>query len=97
MADYRTDSRFDITKTGLIGCQRDTMLRNELQFLPQLGKSRTRGHQLPSNEFTYGVANVKLDGGVPEGNFPNSNHFQNQRIRTYHLIFKSSSNMGQLC
>lgn len=66
MADYRTDSRFDITKTGLIGCQRDTMLRNELQFLPQLGKSRTRGHQLPSNEFTYGVANVKLDGGVPE-------------------------------
>lgn len=64
--DYSADKRFDITKTGLIGNQRDTMLRNELQYLPQLGKSRSRGHQLPANHFTYGVANKKLDGGVPE-------------------------------
>ena len=62
-----SDKRFQITKTGLIGSQRDTMLRNELQFLPQLGKSRTRGHMLPSSDFVYGVANQKLDGGVSEG------------------------------
>lgn len=69
MADdmfYSPDRRFETTKTGLIGNQRDTMLRNELQYLPQLGRSKCRGHQLPSNQFTYGVANVKLDGGVPE-------------------------------
>ncbi len=64
-----SDKRFQITKTGMVGAQRDTMLSNELQFLPQLGKSRTRGHQLPPNEFIYGVANQKLDGGVAEGKF----------------------------
>jgi len=63
---YYGDKRFRVTKTGTIGSQRDTMLKNELHYLPQLGQSRTRGHQLPSNEFTYGTANVKLDGGVPE-------------------------------
>lgn len=66
MCDDMADKRFQVTKTGLIGSQRDTMLRNELQFLPQLGKSRMRGHQLPTPDFTYGVANQKLDGGVPE-------------------------------
>lgn len=89
-APLRTDKRFQTTKTGLIGAQRDTMLQNELQFLvyiyisqdpantrqcliksfftkPQLGKSRTRGHQLPPNDFIYGVKYEKIDGGVPEG------------------------------
>ncbi|CAF0860570.1 unnamed protein product [Brachionus calyciflorus] len=65
-APLRTDKRFEITKTGLIGSQRDTMLQNELHYLPQLGKSRTRGHQLPSADTTYGVKYEKLDGGVPE-------------------------------
>lgn len=63
---YNSDRRFNVVKTGLIGCQRDTMLKNELHYLPQLGKSRARGHQLPAPEFTYGIANQKLDGGVPE-------------------------------
>jgi hypothetical protein len=61
------DKRFQITKTGTIGTQRDSMLKNELQFLPQLGQSKTRGHQLPPSEFVYGVANQKIDGGVTEG------------------------------
>lgn len=64
---YSADRRYNVTKTGLIGNQRETMLRNELHYLPQLGKSRARGHQLPEKTFTYGVANVKLDGGVAEG------------------------------
>ena len=29
----KTDKRFDITKTGLVGSQRETMLRNELHYL----------------------------------------------------------------
>jgi hypothetical protein len=66
---FSADRRFNVTKTGLIGNQRESMLKNELQYLPQLGKSRARGHQLPPHEFTYGVANVKLDGGVAEGNY----------------------------
>ena len=33
---------------------------------PQLGKSKTRGHQLPSNDFVYGVSYEKTDGGVQE-------------------------------
>jgi len=65
---YGVDKRFQVVKTGLIGCQRETMLKNELHYLPQLGKSRARGHQLPPQQFTYGVASQKLDGGVPEGN-----------------------------
>lgn len=32
-APLRTDKRFEITKTGLIGSQRDTMLQNELHYL----------------------------------------------------------------
>lgn len=81
-----SDKRFNVTKTGLIGAQRDTMLRNELQFLPQLGQSRARGHQLPTPEFTYGLANVKLDGGVPEAlstwaNYAKDNKTREQRFR----------------
>lgn len=62
----KTDKRFEPTKTGLVGLQRDTMLSSELQFLPQLGKAKNRGHKLPSKDFTYGVTYEKLDGGVPE-------------------------------
>ncbi len=32
-APLRTDKRFNTTKTGLIGVQRDTMLMSELQHL----------------------------------------------------------------
>ncbi len=32
-APTHTDKRFDVTKTGLTGLQRDTMLQNELHFL----------------------------------------------------------------
>lgn len=79
-------TKFQETKTGLVGLKRDTMLQSELQYLvyissnlhwnksliefwikPQLGKTKNRGHRLPPKDFTYGVANHKLDGGVPEG------------------------------
>lgn len=32
-APLRTDQRYRHTKTGLVGCQRDTMLQNELHHL----------------------------------------------------------------
>ncbi len=69
-----SDRRFQAVKTGLIGVQRETMFKNELHYLPQLGKSRTRGHMLPPQEFTYGIANQKLDGGVPEGTYVKKIH-----------------------
>lgn len=61
-----TDPRFRPTKVGLIGEQRDSMLQNELHYLPQIGKSKNRGHQLPRADFTYGAAYQKTDGGVQE-------------------------------
>lgn len=65
-APLRTEKKFITTKTGLIGAQRDTMLVNELQHLPQLGRSKIRGHVLPPSDFTYGVKYEKTDGGVPQ-------------------------------
>lgn len=78
---YSVDKRFNVTKTGCIGNQRETMLRNELHYLPQLGKSRSRGHQLPDQTFTYGVANVKLDGGVSEALQTWANQAKDTRTR----------------
>lgn len=76
-----SDKRYGVTKTGLIGSKRDTMLKSELQYLPQLGKSRARGHQLPPTSFTYGVANKKLDGGVPEALATWANSAKDSRTR----------------
>lgn len=61
-----SNRRFEIAKTGIIGLQRDTMLENELHLLPQLGKSRSRGHRLPPHNYTYGTTYEKIDGGVSE-------------------------------
>lgn len=93
---------FHITKTGLIGSQRESMLKNELQFLPQLGRTRERGHQLPPSEFTYGVANIKLDGGVPEAlqtwaDQPKSAKARDERyqiVRDYITINKEAARNG---
>lgn len=59
-------SPYEYTKTGVIGDQRDTMLQSELQYLPELGKPRRRGHRLPPAPFTYGISIPKRDGGVAE-------------------------------
>ncbi|CAF3003381.1 unnamed protein product [Rotaria socialis] len=59
-------SPYEFTKAGLIGDQRDTMLQSELQILPELGKSRRRGHRLPPQSFTYGITMPRRDGGVGE-------------------------------
>jgi len=65
-SDSAIDSRYGVTKTGLVGHKRETMLANELHLLTQLGKVRSRGHHLPPNTFTYGSSYEKIDGGVPE-------------------------------
>lgn len=37
-APLRTDKRYEVTKTGLIGIQRDSMLQNELHYLVRIFK-----------------------------------------------------------
>ena len=52
---------------------------------PQLGRSRTRGHILPSSDFVYGQTYEKLDGGVPEGR--GSCYFLNIQLKILKLFY----------
>lgn len=61
-ASPRYVSPYFFTKTGPAGEQRDTMLQSELQILPELGKSRRRGHKVPPPTFTYGVSLPRSKG-----------------------------------
>ncbi|KAI3380886.1 hypothetical protein SNEBB_002405 [Seison nebaliae] len=64
-AFHRFD-QFDKTKTGRLGCKRDSMLRNMLLQKSELAKTRNHGYPLPDKNLTYGHKNIRRDGGVPE-------------------------------
>jgi hypothetical protein len=53
-----------------------------------LGKSKTRGHKLPKSDFTYGLRNEKIDGGVPEAlqHWINAAKDSKQREERFRLV-----------
>ncbi|XP_046558261.1 cilia- and flagella-associated protein 77-like isoform X1 [Haliotis rubra] len=57
------ETPFTYTATGDLGCQRDTMLNNELLLRDQLGRPKRRGY-LSADGFTFGRPNEKRDNSA---------------------------------
>ncbi|KAI0227157.1 Cilia- and flagella-associated protein 77 [Lamellibrachia satsuma] len=55
------------TATGVLGDRRETMLLNELILRNELARPVNRGYVCyPGYSFTYGMPNIRRDGGVAE-------------------------------
>jgi len=100
---HEDSSPYEFTKTGLIGEQRDTMLSNALQILPQLGKPVRRGHKLPPQNFTYGITIPRRDGGVAEAMYHGSALDKNgssnpdfEYVRDYSALNKAALEAGMI-
>lgn len=57
----RFEGPYDYTATGILGDQRNSMLVNELHLRDQVGNVKTRGFDLPSRGFAYGLPHDRRD------------------------------------